>query len=406
MPFILPLGDEPILPLGDPRGVPWATYLLIAINSAVYLLIAVPLSLKRPDFNDPALLEYVRVLANQLPQGLSQTEVLERISAYDLVVFNFGFRPANPVPLALVTSMFLHGGFMHLAGNMLFLWIYGDNVEHRLGRGRFLLAYFATGLAATFVHTAFDTGSELPVVGASGAISGVLGFYFIWFPRNRVRLWIMVFPFFMNVVRAPARLVLGFYLIMDNLVPFLLTQGIEGGGVAYGAHLGGFLGGLGWAWWAGRREVVGQPTEYRSPSGQAPTLPGELVPTLMSEDRFRDAATAYFRLTSEQARRLLTPEHSIALGNWLAAHDHPEAALVLYQRHLRDYPLGPLDAEAHLGAGLVQLNALRQPTAAYQHLVEVFDLHPDTETETRARQALTDIAARQKFRVPERRTKP
>ena len=127
---------------------------------------------------------------------------------------------------------------------------------------------------------------------------------------------------------------------------------------------------------------------------------------LVSEDRFRDAATAYFRLTSEQARRLLTPEHSIALGNWLAAHDHPEAALVLYQRHLRDYPLGPLDAEAHLGAGLVQLNALRQPTAAYQHLVEVFDLDPDTETETRARQALTDIAARQKFRVPERRTKP
>ena len=397
MPIIVPLGDEP-----NPHGVPWVSYILIAINSAVYLLISIPLSLTRPDFNDPVLLEYVSVLVDQLPQGLSQAEILERISAYDLVMFNFGFRPADPVPLALVTSLFLHGGFMHLTGNMLFLWIYGDNVEHRLGSGRFLLAYLATGLAATFFHTAFDPGSQLPVVGASGAISGVLGFYFIWFPRNRVRLWIMFFPFFMNVVRAPARLVLGLYLIMDNLVPFLLTRGMEGGGVAYGAHLGGFLGGLGWAWWAGRRAVAGRPPEYRSASSQAPTSPGERVAALVSEDRFRDAATSYFRLTSEQARRLLTPEHSIALGNWLATHSHPEAALVLYQRHLRDYPLGPLGAEAHLGAGLVQLNALRQPTAAYQHLVEVFDLDPDTETEAGARQALADIAARQKYKVPER----
>ena len=135
--------------------------------------------------------------------------LLQQVSAYDLVVFAYGFRPADLNLSALVTSMFLHGGFMHLAGNMLFLWIYGDNVEHRLGRWRYLAAYLGTGTLATLSHAVLNLDSALPMVGASGAISGVLGLYFIWFPRNRVRLWIMLFPFFMNVVYAPARLVLG-----------------------------------------------------------------------------------------------------------------------------------------------------------------------------------------------------
>ena len=296
--------------------------------------------------------------------------------------------------------MFLHSGFFHLAGNMLFLWIYGDNVEHRLGPVWYLVAYLVTGAAATSVHAAFNSSSLLPMVGASGAISGVLGFYFIWFPHNRVRLWVVLFPFFMNVVHWPARLVLGIYLFMDNVLPFLATLGVEAGGVAYGAHIGGFIGGLGWAWIAGRRQLAGRPAEYRPERGQQEASPGEAVATLVANGQFRDAASTYFGLTAEQTRRLLTPGHSISLGNWLANHGHPEAAVVLYQRHLRDYPLGPLAAEAHLGAGLVQLNALGQPTAAYQHLVEVFDLKPDAETGSRARQALTEIAARQKFKVP------
>ena len=160
--MFLPLGDEP-----NPRGVPWVTYGLIATNVAVYLLISLPLSGVRPDLGDPALAGCLRVLAEQLGGRLSETELLLQMSAYDLVVFTHGFRPADPAPAALLTSMFLHAGFMHLAGNMLFLWIYGDNVEHRLGPGRFLLAYLATGIAATLFHTAFDSGSELPLVGAS-----------------------------------------------------------------------------------------------------------------------------------------------------------------------------------------------------------------------------------------------
>ena len=242
-------------------------------------------------------------------------------------------------------------------------------------------------LAATLFHTAFDAGSELPLVGASGAISGVLGFYFIWFPHNRVRLWIALFPFFMQVVRWPARMVLAVYLFIDNVMPFLIAQGMEGGGVAYGAHIGGFLGGLGWAWWTGRREVASSPAEYRRAGHAGGPSPGEAVAGLVAARRFDEAAPAYFRLTPEQSRRLLPAADSMALANWLAVGGHPAAALVVYQRQLRDDPLGELAAEAHLGAGLVQLHALGQPTAAYQHLVEVLDLDPQPDTAARARQA-------------------
>ena len=390
--MFLPLGDEP-----NPRGVPWVTYGLIAANTAVYLLVSLPLSAVRPDVGDPALARYIGVLLEQLGGQLSAAELLGQVSAYDLVVFTHGFRPADPVVTALFTSMFLHAGFMHLAGNMLFLWIYGDNVEHRLGPFRYLLAYLATGVAATLFHTAFDAGSELPLVGASGAISGVLGFYFIWFPHNRVRLWIALFPFFMQVVRWPARVVLAVYLFIDNVMPFLIAQGMEGGGVAYGAHIGGFLGGLGWAWWAGRQEVASRPAEYRGAGYAGGPSPGEAVAGLVAARRFDEAAPAYFRLTPEQSRRLLPAADSMALANWLAAGGHPAAALVVYQRQLRDDPLGELAAEAHLGAGLVQLHALGQPTAAYQHLVEVLDLDPQPDTAARARQALAEIAAVQKF---------
>ncbi len=392
--MFLPIGDEP-----NPRGVPWVTYGLIAANVAVYLLVTLPLNIP-VDLNHPALAEYVRVLMDALPQRVSPADLVQQISAYDLVVFDYGFRPVAPSALALLTSMFLHAGFMHLAGNMLFLWIYGDNVEHRLGSGAYLVAYLLTGVTATLFHTAFSLDSALPVVGASGAISGVLGFYFLWFPRNRVRVWVFFFPFIMNVIAMPARIVLGVYLVLQNIFPFLISQG-TGGGVAYGAHIGGFLGGLGWAWWSGHRAVVARPPEFRGPT-PAPTprqTPRDVVARLVAEGHLAEAAPAYFRLGSEHTRRMLAPRDSIALGSWLVRHGHHHAALVVYQRHLRDYPVGPMAAEAHLGVGLVQLTELDQPAAAYQHLVEVLEHDPDPETETLARQGLDEIASRQKFRV-------
>lgn len=398
--MILPLGDEP-----NPRGVPIVNYALIAVNCITYALITLPLSFVRPDLDDPALAEYLRAIAGSLPRGISMRDVLAQVSAYDLFVFEHGFRPAEPAAVALISSMFLHAGLMHLVGNMLFLWIYGDNVEHRLGRIPYLLAYLATGVAATLFHTLFDSESQLPLVGASGAISGVLGFYFLWFPHNRVRLWVMFFPIMMNVIYMPARLVLGMYLLIDNLLPFLVTRGLQGGGVAYGAHIGGFLGGLAVAWQMNRRRVSAPPREYRAAATLEPLAESASDPIarLLDEGRVEEAATMYFRLAPERTRRLLSPERSIEIGRWLANRGHADAALVLFQRHLRDYPTGPLAAEAHLGAGLLQLHAFDQPAAAYQHLVEVFDFDPLPQTAALAREALGEITAHQKYRV---RTQP
>lgn len=389
--MFLPLGDEP-----NPRGTPVVTWTLIAVNTAVFLLVTLPLSRVRPALDDPALFAYVQAVAPQIESRAALEALLRQVSAYDLVVFAHGFRPADPSALALASSMFLHGGFMHLAGNMLFLWIYGDNVEYRLGRWRYLAAYLGTGILATLAHAALNTGSALPMVGASGAISGVLGLYFIWFPRNRVRLWVMLFPFFMNVVHAPARLVLGVYLVVDNLLPLLTARAAGGGGVAYGAHIGGFAGGLAYAWWSTRRETRGRPAEY---APRAPAVDGDPssvrgIRQRIAAGEHEAAAPAYFRLSPARTVRLLMPRDSLEFGRWLANHDHPEAALVVYQRHLRDYPLGPYTAEAHLGAGFVQLYARNQPTAAYQHLMAVLDTGPHPDTEVHARRALADIARR------------
>ena len=394
--MFLPLGDEP-----NPRGVPIATYTLIGINVAIYLLVTLPMGALRPDLDDPVLAEYVQALMAQLGGRVSLDQLLAQVTAYDLVTFSYGYRPVDPSFLTLGTSMFLHGGFMHLAGNMLYLWIYGDNVEHRLGPGRFLIAYLGTGALATLSHAATDLGSVLPMVGASGAISGVLGFYFIWFPRNRVRVWVMFFPSFMNMVYFPARFVLGVYLILDNLLPFLATRAVEGGGVAYGAHLGGFVAGLAYAWWSERQEVSHQPTEYETPSVSVDSDPSSVrgIRQRIVDGAYEAAAPDYFQLSAARTTRLLMPEDSIQFANWLANNQHPDAALIVYQRHLRDYPLGPYSAEAHLGAGLVQLYARNQPTAAYQHLVMVLDAEPHPDTESHARSALAEIASRQKFQV-------
>ena len=396
--MFLPLGDEP-----NPRGVPVVTYTLIGINIAVFLFVTLPLSAVRPAPDDPALWEYLTIIGPHFSGQMGMERLLQQVSSYDLVVFSYGFRPADPDAVALLTSLFLHGGFMHLAGNMLFLWIYGDNVEHRLGPARYLIAYLGTGILATLSHTVLDLESVLPMVGASGAISGVLGFYFIWFPRNRVRLWIMLFPIFMHMVYAPARLVLGMYLIVDNLLPFLVTRGAGGGGVAYGAHIGGFIGGLAYAWWSQRREVQHRPADFE-PDPETPAFDADPssvrgVRQLIAAGEHERAAPAYFGLSAARTARLLMPVDSIDFARWLANNGHPDAALVVYQRHLRDYPLGPYVAEAHLGAGLVQLYARNQPTAAYQHLVAVLDADPHPETEGHARRALADIAGRQKFRV-------
>ena len=210
----------------------------MAINIAVYIFICIPLSSKFPEAPSPLLLDYIRMLASRGFSANQIQAIISQTTLNDLLLFQYGYKPGSPSILSLFSSLFLHGSFMHLAGNMLFLYIYGDNVEHQLGRIKFLLMYFLTGVIATISFAVFAGNSMAPLVGASGAISGVLGFYFFMFPRNKVKVFILLFPIYLGVVRIPARIVLGIFVLVDNLLPVLLQAG---GGVAYGAHLGGFL---------------------------------------------------------------------------------------------------------------------------------------------------------------------
>jgi membrane associated rhomboid family serine protease len=147
---------------------------------------------------------------------------------------------ALPAPLTIVTSMFLHGGFLHVAGNMLYLWIFGDNIEDSMGHGRFVAFYLLCGIAAALSQALPDPTSTVPMIGASGAISGVLGAYMLLYPRRHV---LVVVPLFiiLYTMRLPAMVVLGLWFLVQ-LLSSLATG--SGAGVAFHAHLGGFVAGV------------------------------------------------------------------------------------------------------------------------------------------------------------------
>lgn len=153
-------------------------------------------------------------------------------------------RSPSPVWLTLITSMFMHGGWAHLGGNLLYLWVFGDNLENRMGHLRYLSFYLLTGIIASLAHvfTTFIFGQDMltPSLGASGAISGVLGGYISLFPKRRVT--VLVFWFFLQV---PAIIVLGLWILLQVISGFgALGEAAAGGGVAYAAHIGGFIAGL------------------------------------------------------------------------------------------------------------------------------------------------------------------
>jgi membrane associated rhomboid family serine protease len=156
--------------------------------------------------------------------------------------------------LTLLTSMFMHGGLLHIAGNMLFLWIFGNNIEDAMGRVKFVLFYLAGGLAATLAQTLIDPSSTVPSIGASGAVAAVLGAYALLYPRARVVTLVMIVVF-ITLIELPALLVLGLWFLLQLYYASAeLTQPVGGGGVAYFAHLGGFLFGLALVKLLARRE--------------------------------------------------------------------------------------------------------------------------------------------------------
>ena len=382
--MIFPIGDTP-----NPRHfTPWVNWALIALNVLIFLGISLPLSLTPADPADPLLAAYLHDLAARLPpqalQGL-------QVSAYDLFVYAHGYKPGAPSLADLLSAMFLHAGAAHLLGNMLFLWIYGDNVEHRLGRALYLAVYLLAGAVATLSFGLLAGTSMTPLVGASGAISGVLGLYFLFFPRNRVKLFVFLFPFLVDVFLVPARLVLGMYVLLDNLLP-ILTRGASGGGVAYGAHLGGFFAGL----------LLALGVEYLLPRRASRRLAGPHGRPPPPQEVLQDALSAGIPAEILAALQGLPPERLAALSPpelqqiaaVLAETGHTDEGVWLARQALRSHPQ---NAGLHVFLGQVWLYQ-GQHAAAYQALRRAEELDPHGEAGAAARAALSHIALHRRQR--------
>jgi membrane associated rhomboid family serine protease len=386
--MFLPISDAP-----NPKGVPFVTWGIIALNVVLFLFINIPQGSKPADVNDPAYQEYIQFLAQHVNSRQELAMAAQRLSEYDLFVFEHGYRPAQPSLFDLFFAMFLHGGLMHLFGNMLFLWIYGDNVERRLGPLWYIFWYLMTGAAATLFHAMFFSASDVPLVGASGAISGVLGFYFIWFPKNMVRVLLFLPPFFMQTVQIGARIVLGVYLFIDNVLPFLFAGS---GGVAHGAHIGGFLAGGLVAFIIQRFGKSSAPeieAPKKAPSGR------DSVRQAIADGEFETAASEYFALPSAVARTALSAEDAVSLSTSLRGRGHANAALALLQRVIRATPRAPGIGEAYALAGAILLDDQHDPTAAYQYLVTALKLGVSPGTKAEIERRMAAIEARQKRQV-------
>jgi membrane associated rhomboid family serine protease len=210
---MIPLADD-----NPTRSTPIITYALIAICVIVFLW---QLSLGP---NVKVAIYALGVIPASLLQGALLPQELRWVSP----------------EMTVITSMFLHGGFMHLIGNMLYLWVFGDNIEDILGKPVFIIFYVICGIVAALSQALPDPSSTIPMIGASGAISGVLGAYMVFFPKESIRVAIP-FGFFLQILKLPAYVVLLFWFVLQ-----LINGALSGseGGVAFGAHIGGFIAGV------------------------------------------------------------------------------------------------------------------------------------------------------------------
>ena len=387
--MVLPIGDAP-----NPRGTPVVTYLLIAANVAVYVAVTLPLGAVQADPSDPAFMEYVRAVSDALGGRVPTRAMLARASAYDLFTFTWGFRPAAPGLVPLFASMFLHGGFLHLAGNMLFLWIYGDNVEHRLG---------ARPLSAR-VPRRRGGGDRLPDARRTALVDPDdrrVGSHL-----GRPRLLLRLVPAKRGApTLAPAALrdacLRGPRARRPRLLPgrrqpaAVPRRPERGGRRTRGAHRR-LRRGLAAAWVLDRRALARRPPEYAAATGE---VDAGALGRDVDGGRFAEAATEYFALPPTAARAALTPERGLGLADWLRTHGHPDAALTVLRRLLRDVPRGSPRAAADVAAGRILLEDLGQPTSAYQYFRDALDQDPTSDVAPLARRALAAIDATQKRQI-------
>jgi membrane associated rhomboid family serine protease len=225
---VIPIKDY----AGPRRRLPWITWGLIAVNVVVFLY---QVSLGA---DAQAFMFAYSVVPVALTHGIPQTS-LPGVPAH------IPFHTPSPVYLTLITSMFLHAGWLHIGGNMLFLYIFGDNVEDRMGHIPYFLFYLFCGVVAGITQVAVDPGSSIPSLGASGAIAGVLAAYLVLFPLASVRTIIFI-VFFFTIVTLPAFVLIGIWFLLQFLDGVAALSNVQQGmgGVAYFAHVGGFVTGL------------------------------------------------------------------------------------------------------------------------------------------------------------------
>ena len=405
--MIIPIGDD-----NPSTRIPWVNYALIAINVVVFAV------------------------------------VNEFGSLSAAVSREWGFVPNDPRWYTFVTSAFLHGDFFHILGNLLFLWIFGDNVEDKLGHVLYFLFYVVAGALACAFYLLFTgfAGGSVPLVGASGAIAGAMGCYMVFFPNARIRFFYWFFFFFMGVVPIRAKWSLGIW-IMLNLMWWLLLKSQYVTGVAYAAHVGGFAVGIGVAILTKQRLVsMGrvvqgdrmtgfapeEPTPrpkreetYRPQSfqhaGSEPVAPEEpsvprfdrdYVSPRIQTDRSHEGffgteeaivtcmSTGQMDLALEKYRDYVRMRHAKALPSRaqieIAAEMFKlkdfEGALEAYRRYLARYPTGPDAPEAKFRLGVILSRYRKEYFRAREYLLQAVVEHPDPKIVTFGRNELDRIA--------------
>lgn len=242
-----------LFPIGDDNQgrltTPYIVYIFIAINALVFLLFQQAVRTEQGNYFTYGY----SVVPLEITTGVDLTEPViladappvrdERTGRVQRPVIPEAPGP-SPIYLTLLTAMFMHGDWLHILGNMLYLWIFGDNIEDNFGHGKFVIFYFICGLVASFAQILVAPSSPIPSLGASGAIAGVLGAYLVMFPRNRVRNIVML-GWIWTTVELPAIIVLGFWIVLQIISQYTTSfESRQSGGVAYMAHIGGFLAGV------------------------------------------------------------------------------------------------------------------------------------------------------------------
>lgn len=225
---MIPIRDE-----NPTRTTPYIVYFIIILNVLAFVVDWMGKQMIAPHLVVGGLFNYSMIPA----AVVTGRDVVTHIGPYEIQLLS-----PHPTWITIFTSMFLHGGFMHIAGNMWFLWIFGNNIEDVLGHFRFALFYLIGGVAAALAHIFSGPMSTIPTVGASGAIAAVMGAYVVLYPRSRITTLVFVF-YFITTVEVPALFILSIWLFLQ-MTGAIGSSGPGGGGVAYWAHIGGFVAGV------------------------------------------------------------------------------------------------------------------------------------------------------------------